>query len=248
MPALRDKENLITKPTVDTPKEILDQLDQCAAKFTFPMLDNGYIYPGDVRLTVYRNDSDWLMILECLGANPRTLGYGSFQNCLHLFGSKLHRAPGTANEDFLEPISSCPDDWIFEEDSEWNVVDGAHAVTIRNQRIELDLSPANPTRKGIEISEGQKNAVTVMRSLVPEHRDTLLASDEELAQRNPHGLPIWMRLDEWHHPDLVNGEMPSQSETFQMLAEAIASGDKHKYRPTQAPNTHWRNWPDGGTL
>jgi hypothetical protein len=118
MSTLHDKVNSITKPPVNTPEEILAQLDQCAAKFTFPMLDNGYIYPGDVRLTVYRNDSDWLMILECLGANPRTLGYGSFQNCLHLFGSKLHRAPGTANGDFLYPISSCSGDWIFEEDFE----------------------------------------------------------------------------------------------------------------------------------
>ena len=27
-----------------TPKSILDQLDQAASEFTFPMLDNGYIY------------------------------------------------------------------------------------------------------------------------------------------------------------------------------------------------------------
>ena len=33
--------------TVD---EILRQLDDSARKFTFPMLDNGYIYPLDVRL------------------------------------------------------------------------------------------------------------------------------------------------------------------------------------------------------
>jgi hypothetical protein len=128
------------------------------------------------------------------------------------------------------------------------VVDSAHAVTVRSQRIELDLSSENLKRKGIELSNGQKDAVTVMRSLVPEHRDLLLASDGELAHRNPHGLPIWIRLDEWNHPDLVNGEMPSQSEAFQMLAEAIASGDKKKYHPTLLPNTHWKNWPDGGTL
>ena len=188
------------------------------------------------------------MILECFGANPRTLSYGSFQNCLHLFGSNLHRLPSTANEDFLNPISPSPDGWIFEEDFEWDVVDDARSVMIREQRIELDLSDGSLKRKGIELLEGQKDAVTVLRSLIPERRDLLLASDEELAQRNPHGLPMWMRLDQWHHPDLANGELPSQSETFQMLAEAIASGDKDKYCPTKAPNTHWKNWPAGGTL
>ncbi len=212
------------------------------------MLDNGYIYPGDVRLTIYRNDSDWLMIVEHFGANPRTLSYGSFQNCLHLFGSKLHRPPGTANEDFFEPIASAPDDWIFEEDYEWNVVEGAHSVMIRGHYIEFDLSPATLKRKGIELSNGQKDAVAVMRSLLPEHRDLLLASDAELAARNPHDLPLWLRLNEWHHPDLAGGEQPSQSETFQMLAEAIASGDKGKYQPTKKPNTHWKHWPEGGTM
>jgi hypothetical protein len=248
MSSLLGRNKPATKSPVNTAKEILDQLDQCAEQFTFPMLDNGYIYPGDVRLTVYRDDSDWLMIVEHFGANPRTLSYGSFQNCLHLFGSKLHRPPGTANGDFLEPITAAPDDWIFEEDYEWNLVDNAHSVMVRGQCIEFDLSPDALARKGIKLIDGQKDAVAVMRTLLPEHRSLLLATEAELAQRNPHGLPLWLRLDEWHHPDLAGGERPSQSETFQMLADAIASGDKFKYRPTQAPNTHWKNWPDGGTM
>lgn len=128
------------------------------------------------------------------------------------------------------------------------MVDGAHSVLLRGQLVEFDLSPAALKHKGIELFDGQPDAVTVMRSLLPEHRNLLLASDAELAARNPHGLPLWLRLDEWHHPDLVKDELPSQSETFQMFADAIATGDKSKYRPTKAPNTHWKNWPDGGTL
>ena len=33
-----------------TTEEILAQLDQCAADFEFPMLDNGYVHLADVRL------------------------------------------------------------------------------------------------------------------------------------------------------------------------------------------------------
>ncbi|MGC3956647.1 MAG: hypothetical protein QM813_01325 [Verrucomicrobiota bacterium] len=233
---------------MNTAKEILDQLDQCAEQYVFPMLDNGYIYPGDVRLTIYRDNVDWLMILEHFGANPRTLGYASFQNCLYVFGSKLPRQPGTANESFLEPMASAPGDWIFDAEFGWNVVDGAHSVLLRGQLVEFDLSSTALERKGIELYDGQRDAVAVMRSLLPEHRDLILASDAELAARNPHGLPLWLRLDEWHHPDLAKEELPSQSETFQMLAAAIATGDKSKYCPTKSPNTHWKNWPEGGTL
>jgi hypothetical protein len=55
-------------------------------------------------------------------------------------------------------------------------------------------------------------------------------------------------LDKWNHPDLVNDERPSGSETFRHLAMVLATGEVSEYRPTVAPNTHWANWPDGGSL
>ena len=57
-----------------------------------------------------------------------------------------------------------------------------------------------------------------------------------------------LQLDEWHHPDLAGDERPSQLESFRQLAAVLASGDVANYRPSTPANTHWRNWPDGGTL
>ena len=57
-----------------------------------------------------------------------------------------------------------------------------------------------------------------------------------------------LQLEAWHHPDLASGERPSQSETFRQLAEVLVEGDTILYHPSLPPNTHWRNWPDGGTL
>jgi hypothetical protein len=233
-----------------SPKEILAQFDKCAEDFTFPMFDNGYLYHGDARINIYRSQSDWLLILEVLSANnPRTSGFDSFSNCLHLFGSALHRAPGTDNQDFLYAIDNCPDSPLFADEYEWLARAEADAVLIRGQRVALDFSPAHLQFKAITLLEPpQKDPPAILRSLLPEYRHLLLATDAELAARNPHALPLWWRLDEWHHPDLANGERPSQSETFQMIADAIAAGDKSKYRPTMPSNTHWKNWPEGGTL
>ena len=55
-------------------------------------------------------------------------------------------------------------------------------------------------------------------------------------------------LYEWHHPDLVEGELPSHNETFQQLAEVLVTVDISKYRPSMKPNTAWKNWPEGGLL
>jgi Family of unknown function (DUF7003) len=56
-------------------------------------------------------------------------------------------------------------------------------------------------------------------------------------------------LDEWHHPDVVREtERPGTSETFRQLALVLITGDVAQYRLTLEPNTHWRHWPEGGTL
>src|SRR5260370_41665061 len=87
-----------------------------------------------------------------------------------------------------------------------------------------------------------------VRLAVPTDRLRFLASEEELRARIPSDLPRLLMLDEWHHPDLINGEKPSDSQTFQQLAEALVEGDAGCYAPSLPPNTHWSHWPAGGSL
>ena len=84
---------------------------------------------------------------------------------------------------------------------------------------------------------------------MPEHRDLLLADEDELRHRLPADLPRIMVLEEWWHrdPDRFD-QLPSETETFQQLAQVLASGDVDAYRPTHAPNTHWSFWPESGWL
>jgi hypothetical protein len=58
-----------------------------------------------------------------------------------------------------------------------------------------------------------------------------------------------LQLEEWHHPNVVDDDnRPSGSETFQQLAQALATGNVAFYRPSRPPNTHWRNWAEGVIL
>jgi hypothetical protein len=43
-------------------EDILSILDQCSADFTFPMLDNGYVYLAATRLSLHRSDADWGLV------------------------------------------------------------------------------------------------------------------------------------------------------------------------------------------
>jgi hypothetical protein len=80
-------------------------------------------------------------------------------------------------------------------------------------------------------------------------RDSVLATVEERRASILPEMEQILQLEEWHHPDVVDeSERPSGSETFQQLAMVLATGDTESYRPSLSPNTHWRNWPDGGSL
>lgn len=102
---------------------------------------------------------------------------------------------------------------------------------------------------GIELEEAPRVAVfELCRALTASRRRELLATDDELKHNVAPGMAGILRLEEWHHPDVGGDERPSTSSTFQEIAKIIVSGDVSRYSPTAQPNTHWKNWPEGGTL
>ncbi|HEY2580345.1 MAG TPA: hypothetical protein VGI43_00980 [Mucilaginibacter sp.] len=64
-------------------------------------------------------------------------------------------------------------------------------------------------------------------------KDIIRKQEEEKALRN---------IEEW------NNNRPGSYETWQQLADVIAAGDALLYKPTLQPNSHWKNWPESGTL
>jgi hypothetical protein len=115
--------------------------------------------------------------------------------------------------------------------------------------IEFSLEESEFRQAGIELVEPPTvYAFELLRLLVSRYREPFLATEDELRQRIPRDLPLILQLDEWHHPDLAADELPSTSETFQVIADVLVTGDSTRYMPTKTPNTHWSNWPEGGTL
>jgi hypothetical protein len=68
-----------------------------------------------------------------------------------------------------------------------------------------------------------------------------------LRARIPLDLPEILRLEEWHQP-VFDEPVPSQTETYRLIAEVLATGDPTLYRPTLAATTHRSYWPESGTM
>lgn len=242
------------------PEAILSILDHNCDTFKFPMLDNGYVYLASTRLSIYRSKMDWAMVIEVFGFSPRA---GIPDISVQTFASRLHnrRLPedyvnreayerylaSNRNNEYLSVFPIQEGSWQTE--SIQFVAEGASEIILRDQAIPLP-NISEYARHGIELEQAnQVHVFELCRFLADIEREKVLATPTERRFNILPEMEQIMQLEEWHHPNVVDDdERPSNSETFQQLAQVLTTGDTSLYKPSQPPNTHWRNWPRGGRL
>jgi hypothetical protein len=244
-----------------TPDDILGILDAGCDSFTFPMLDNGYVYLAATRLSLFRSVEDWAMVIEVFGYSPRS---GFPDTHVHTFASTLsnrdsvgqyvnqaayqnYLANNPNNQSrFVYPIDEGP--WIDPDNPE-NVATTADLPIVRGhprQRPGTD----DYLMAGVIVRDPPTiHIYEFCRALAHEARDDVLATLVERRASIPVELQNILTLDSWHHPDVVHlSHRPSKSPTLRQLAQVLVTGDLGHYQPSEEPNTHWRNWPEGGSL
>lgn len=242
-----------------TSTEILKVLDDCCGAFTFPMLDNGYVYLAATRLSLHRSREDWALVIEVFGFSPRT---GIPDIHVHTFGSRLRNRDEPSGPEFVEAHENHLRKNPHNESSffnpvhegEWQdpesecVASEAATITVRDQVLAIP-PPHEFEACQIELEDPPSVQIfELCRWLAASHRELVLATPEERRHNVPEDLIELLVLDEWCHPDVVNEARPSGSATFQRLVEVLVHGDVSRYQASEAPNTHWSNWPDGGSL
>jgi hypothetical protein len=155
-----------------TPATILAQLDACAANHCdFPMLDNAYIFPADVRLTLYRDPTRWALALEALGFSPKA-GDDADRIILDLyvFGNCLSRPPGLCPT--LYPATSAAP--IFADPWPGKLLPGA-MLALRGREVTLPTDPEAYRAAGItRRSPPAVWGFEALRALLPDYRALLL--------------------------------------------------------------------------
>jgi hypothetical protein len=237
--------------------EVLSVLDSCCDSFTFPMLDNGYVYLAATRLALYKSPEDWAVVIEVFGYSPRE---GVPSTAITTFASRLSDRDKPENyvsreayENYLRNnphnefrlVHPLDDSWIGDDE---RVDVAARSVLLRGVPVAIPERDAY-REHGIDLEgDGHVQVFELARYLAAIARDEVLAMPSEQRMSIRPEMRKVLQVEEWHHPNVVDDEKPSASETFQQLAEVLRTGDASRYRPTLAPNTHWRNWPDGGLL
>ena len=239
---------------------VLKVLDDCAKAFTFPALDNGYVYPAATRLSAYAAAGDWALVIEVFGFSPRA---GLPDISIYTFASQLrdrdkpeNYATPEAYQNYLKrnphnefrsryPIDE--GDWQDPDDAEV-VAQSAREIRVRSEVVALPRLEEYKSR-GIQLQSPPRMQVfELCRYLAETMRSQVLATADERRVSVPAHLRELLVLEEWRHPDVTEGELPSKSESFQQLARVLENEDARAYRPTKPSNTHWSNWPDAGLL
>jgi hypothetical protein len=241
---------------------ILETLDACwEFSCTFPVLDNPYVYLAATRLSAYRSRDDWGLVIEVFEFMPRG---GVPDTYCYTIGSRIVNrdsiadyVTAEAHANYLSRMPHCDthriwpidnDEWQDPDDIEM-VKSGASTLVLRGQAVAIP-KPEECRRHGVELMDAPRIRVfECCRVLAAAHREEVLATAEERRHMLPDDLDQILQLEEWYHPDLADPTVrPSCNETFIQLASVLASGDATLYEPTLTPNTHWANWPLGGTM
>ncbi|SRR5690554_965266 len=220
---------------------ILKILDEGAYHYEFPMLDNIYFYLGQIKATAFRSTDEWLIVFQEISFSIRG---GGFVNIITTFGNGLQNNRNIVIEKI---IFESPDDKMFDDEGNFLLNPLHFKVIIKG--IEREFSPSEKDYKNIGIDNNDDkmpNEAKIIRYLLSVIPDELFYPTEELLRicdRENSNLEVFITLDGWSHPDLVNDEKPSEMRCFQSLAEALEKNDKRLYDcPEDEYNTHWSNW------
>ena len=240
-------------------EEILAELD---SRGHLLEIDHAYVHLAAARLSILGDQKRWAMILEVLGFFNHDFGHDGIRTEIRPLGNCISQPVREWVNNLVRVTADGPEGPTFEDDNYsvmGIVTPQAKSIRIRDHLFLLNTDAEMwKERKAQDFDDwkpDQINAVEMLRWLAeqPEARELLLASEKELRQWIPADLPLILRLDEWHHPDVqtqyvLKTGTPGMSATFQMLADVLVTGDPSRYQPIEPSNTHWLNWPAAGSL
>lgn len=234
------------------PENILTQLDKEAESFSFPMFDNGYYYHGDQKLTIFRDNTRWAMTIEQIAYNNHCYEVTGITTIVSAFGNCILTEQLNDNGNFFFFANDNEvESFLYDDGNMFSSYLNPQLknILVRDQIVPIINNSSYYFSKGIDLQDSNKvTPWEFMRGLIPEKSELLWVTRQDISNKIPLDLPVLMTLNNWYHPDLAAGQMPSETETFQHLAQVISTGDIGFYNPAEKQNTHWKNWPEGGTL
>lgn len=238
-----------------TKDSILETLDLYADKIKFPgLLDDEIVIPSACKMKTFRNRDRWAILIEEVSYSFYD-GFVTMVTVMSNFGkSVLEQVRDMEKNQFkFFPISFVPGKELLTIDKlHHEVVDdylqeNMDSILIRGKEIKIRYDKKYYEDRGVKVKDFPKiHGWEYLCALTKDYKSELFASKEELSSCFPYDIELLFELDDWNHPYIfAKAELPSQNETFQLVADALVSNTNF-IKPTLKPNTDWEEIWAGG--
>ena len=197
---------------------ILDELDQRASEFRFPVLDNANARFIAGRMRGFRLAEDWSLVFEVRVFSP---GEIAIVVDVYAFGTlvgptrwKLFQTGG------LDEVADAP---LWDDDGLWIRSRAQHRVILAGQEIVVSCRQGSVGDISLP-DEDCADEIRFTRSLIKRVGLEKLVPRHVLIDNLP-ALGVASELFSivnWDHPDLSRGEKPSESEALRAAAKLLS--------------------------
>ncbi|GIV11080.1 MAG: hypothetical protein KatS3mg020_0571 [Fimbriimonadales bacterium] len=201
------------------------------------------------RLTVLRGYDEWVIAIETIDVSKGPF----FFHCLYLYGNCL------SEQGLVEPCDELfSPDQFMDKTGVWKV--NRYHFTIEWQDRLFTFEPTAEEYRNLGIIFPSHRASTddlepweLMWYVSEKLRDLFFYTDSELIDmikkkasrlKNVKRLKKLLQVTQWEHPDVYAGEVPSDTQSFRLIAKMIATGDASLWSQVDPSrfNSHWRYW------
>jgi hypothetical protein len=223
-------------------------------------LEHGYFVTAGSRIYLYADSTRWAVVFEKNGYNNRgtraEIELDYIGNCIHYprdtFGTNLY----LSNAEYVTLISGDDYDSIKNKvgtDMEKFELISADAknVAVHGAVVPIEHDTTKYTQLGIAPRDfDNPRKLVSFDGLVRYINETnpmlLAATEKEIRKHLPNDLPKLMTLNKFHFQSVYQKDtLPSNQETYRLIAKIITYRDTLLWRPKQKPNNDWRNWNSG---
>lgn len=210
----------------------LKMLDKFADRYDFPVLDNENMPMVACKVSLYADKSEWILFFEIISCTANA------ENNVYVFGSHI-KEPGLqiSLDAYVTITMDDEDDYLqdllqYEKRSDLSIY-------VNHHKLSVDLSEG--IIENINKPEGNPSNLLLVRVIYEQNPNHFWLAKKELFDSvERKELPLVFEATEWEHPDIVNGEKPSDSEFFKALAKRL--DDEDMETTTGRVNTDWLNW------
>lgn len=228
--------------------KILRLFDEAASPWFRAFPD--FFMPGWLvasRLSCYADGKQWCLLIEVAQVDPSAPGHLGIATVLYPVSDPPGEIRPLSDRNFLYLMADAGTAPTFMKGKNGTEYVNPHVSQFLIRGLPIPIpSVAECAHQDVGMRSGRRLMKhKLARCLAGVHRGIFFATESEIHDRiGPGwGVPI-LRLDTWRHPKISNGELPSATKTFQMLAQVLATGDRTAYKQIEEPNNDWRNWPD----